>query len=697
VEMSSLDGLQRLLAERDCRSDEAAESLARGAVEADLSLPPPSASVPCSRSLWVPGAWQLRVLSAHHCGDSAIARCPGELREADHPGAPWPLLCPEYVGVRSAVVEVSSSLSGGAVASGPAGCLVYSFDSAGPGANLGLGAGCEVVAVDARGVDGSVLAHTPDGLPPSALRPAPRPPEEASARLVRLQQAVAALETALLAEVRPIDVLSVRCAGCEWGLLEHLSRRAPAALERVCGLAVELHLSQAAVNSSYDLFLLAAFQEEVVQRLGFRAWYRHSRPAVGRGEVHPLLVDAGFPAHVGVYELMLRRPGCGRPEPAPVRPALRQSWLPAGVSGFRDTYAHIAGANLTAAVLQRLSAVHSELLGPAVDLLRAAGFGRVIVYYDVGDSDNFLSAGLFAGAAQWDVRPARDCLREQDQWDFLLLTTGDEVVYGGLQGFVEAHSHRILAFQHHKFWTEPGVLRRNLYLTPAEREHLFVFPFIRLAAPLLPPGPGAGAASHSALPARLRAFAAEAEATGRFLQTQRALLLLGTLGDRRDLKLVNRVKDLPDVLRFLEQAPSHFVLNVAREVLDFAEVQGRFPLQSAALQDVSSEELRLLLEALPVPYIWVPVAPHSHYTRAFASSIAFAFAFRKVLVMPRHLAELYSLSAAVVHYEHSVTEVDWERADAERELLLARMVDWEAGQRVQNVLNLYKCISSNCS
>lgn len=702
VEGASLEALHRLLAERDCVSDEAGESLDRGGSRAKVGV---IAAVPCSRSLWAPGRWQLRQSQEQGHVGVVIVRCLGELiGEGPTPGGEhWPLVCPDHIpgmaeaAARTATVAVSEVTL--TVPEGEPGCVVYSFDSQGGGSVFG--SACEVVTVDAADADGSVPLFLPEGLPSSALRPPNTSADEATlqAREQRLQTSVAALVGALRSESRPVTALSVRCAGCEWVLLDHMARVAPDALEGVCGMALDLHMSTQHVNTSYDLYLLARFQEEFIERRGFRVWYRRAVPGQWPQEwprtgsaVHPLLADMGFPEDVESYELILRRPDCvpgdggDRAQSEDVPPAPTNSWLPAGLSGFRETHQFISGANLTVGVLQRLGTVHSELIGPMVELLREAGFGHVIVYFDVGAGDNFVAAGLFAGWESWDVRPARACLRERDQWDFLLMTTGDEVVYGGMQAFAQANADRILAIQHHKFWTEPAVLTKNLYLTPAEREHLFLFPFMTLTPAAVP----------ADLSPRMQLFAAEAEKTGQFLQSQQSVLLLGTVGDHRDLKLVNRVKDMPDVLRFLAHNASNFVLNIAREALDFGEALSQFPLQSALLEAVSSEELRLLLETLPVDFVWVPVAPHSHYTRAFASSIAFAFAFRKVLLMPRHLAELYGLSSAVVMYNTSLTEVDFGAATARRGQLLARMNDWERAQRVQNVINMYKCITSKC-
>ena len=85
--------------------------------------------------------------------------------------------------------------------------------------------------------------------------------------------------------------------------------RHPQALERVCTLIVELHVSRTLqMNSTADLRRMAAFWQLYVRRAGFRFWFLHANPGSEWDRHVPAeLTGLGLDRDTPCYEVGLHR------------------------------------------------------------------------------------------------------------------------------------------------------------------------------------------------------------------------------------------------------------------------------------------------------------------------------------------------------------------------------------------------------
>ena len=446
-----------------------------------------------------------------------------------------------------------------------------------------------------------------------------------------------------------------------------------------------------------DMRYMTSFMGSYIESRQFRLLYRRpvSGPAaVGNVSLHPLLRHLGFDFSLRGVEVVLQAAGhvpgwtnTGNSDPTlPAAisrtPSGGDNWFSGSarsLDSYADRHAYISEAGLTAAVLQVLPTIHTEVIGPAVRLLLDAGYSRVIVYYDrrAGDAVHLLD--LFEGSGEWDVRHPGRCFQESREWDHLLLVTGDEAYFRGIQAQVTLHADRILAIQHSAGWLAPRIIPKSLLLTPIHGRHLSLFPFIH---------PSRSWDSSSVTP--------RMEGLSEWCRRRLTLLVLGSVGEAPGPgETYTKYKDTRDILAFLSQSVQHTVINVAKEVADYVSVMQEYPDRALFFHNVSYTDLRFILETPTLRYVWIPVRRDSYYAlgTSFASSLAFAFGFRKVLVLPRFMAALYGLEHVAITYNQSVVEVQFN--PAREQARLRGMQQWEDRMRVNNVMNMHACMESN--
>ena len=339
---------------------------------------------------------------------------------------------------------------------------------------------------------------------------------------------------------------------------------------------------------------------------------------------------------------------------------------------------HISGLNLTMGILQGDPTIHSEVLAPLVELSYAAGFKHVIVYNDFNayeESKRNTLVGVIESSKSWDIQLCKNSMKEVPDWDFLFFVTGDEAYrFHAVLNTTVKYPDRVIAIHHHPHWETPDVFKRYLFLTPIKGRHRGIFPFFTLH------------------PNEIFSVSTGYSDVVHHPRYQRSLLLLGSIGENSPVASNvegRKSKDREDIIRYLKKDSNNYVVNIARD--SFHSVVKEFPLQTMGIENIPTREV--LYFTSYANYIWIPVMDGSAYlTGTFASSISYAFAFKKVLVMPKRLSRFYGLEGVVIDYEHSVTEVNFSNVD--RSALIQRMHMWEHGQRIQNTMNLYRCLFS---
>ena len=179
-----------------------------------------------------------------------------------------------------------------------------------------------------------------------------------------------------------------------------------------------------------------------------------------------------------------------------------------------------------------------------------------------------------------------------------------------------------------------------------------------------------------------------------YSQTFRLLLLLGEimtpLADMYKDHSNYKLKDIIDMENILKHDESVLLLAVNRVPDYFEIIMGKFPHQTFALREIDTA--RYVETINTAPYIWIPITKNSSYmTGVFTSTISVGLAFRKVLIMPRHLSKLFGLNGAVVEYQESICEVDF---DAINHVEILRRLDaWVRARSIQNTINFVNILN----
>lgn len=492
------------------------------------------------------------------------------------------------------------------------------------------------------------------------------------------------------------------CMGCELNVFPFLNRYVPNVLEHMDDVILKLDLEallEADVSS--HLKRIALLYDEILKNPYFKIWYRRLLEpdsfTNGRSDLHSALNFFGISPGRCKYELGLHRV---RENSIKVDESKEQiltmkknktinvfANFPQSMNNFREFYMAVSGSNLTFALLQNDPAIHSETIGPYVELLKSAGIKRIIIYYDLYYPNTTRPVELtvlptFHGFDSWDIRPSERCVRETDQWDYLVLITGDETYRRSW--VVDAIRHipeRLLAIHHHPKWLIPDLFPRVMFLTPTLSRQRWFFPFFHFPENFHPP------LDLSFMPLVIQEKFSE------------ALFLLGSIGTLEH-NIISpegaKYKDILDIQRFLRNDETNVILYCAKEEMHMSSIlpmTSEFPKQVAAFVNLNSFEISHLIRFSK--YLWIPIPKDSIYmTGCFVSSLSFGFAYRKVMIMPRHISELYGLQGAVVEYNTSILEINLSAID--EKAILKRMDAWERAQRIQNIMNFYKCMSTNC-
>jgi hypothetical protein len=119
----------------------------------------------------------------------------------------------------------------------------------------------------------------------------------------------------------------------------------------------------------------------------------------------------------------------------------------------------------------------------------------------------------------------------------------------------------------------------------------------------------------------------------------------------------------------------------------------KYPGQTFGFRDVSTDEYSAIISN--AQFIWIPIAKQSLYMKGtFTSTLSVGLGFRKILIMPRYLSELYHLAGVVLEYEKSINEIDFDNID--RDGILARLDKWMYARTIQNSLNFMTCFLTTC-
>lgn len=735
--LSTIDSLyhfQRFLSDRDCLNDQASISLRKylsnhfsesmahfwqgpyWGVWRDVN----SALVPCDTSTWVEGRWHVQPMWGHSFKETSLARCPGEIVETRYStcspaaglqfqcGVNWSLRCAEFWKVRAPITPSS-----------PAQCLVYSFGIANEWDfedNSAREMNCEVHAFDpAADMLDVHLAHrqpnvyfhhlglSGNGTVESTALLSNQVYGEYSGRMMALDDIMSLLGHSN----RKIDVLKIDCEGCEWAALHDIATRSPHLLDNVCNIYIEVHISTTlGMNSIEQIHLMGKFYDEYIKKHGFRLWYRHTSAGHPHDRtLHPLLREMGFSPYVCCYEIGLYQPKClqesGGDSLSAAHTAnepLDNSLVPthtskydlfdqlAGLGSFVEKHQLISRSNLTIAIAQCEGYIHSEVIAPFVDLMREAGFSRIILYNDAFDDfsvpvgerklrrDSMLL--LSEEWKEWDIRPADKLFEESNEWDYLLVLTSSDIYryWPKHVAGIQKNKNRVVAIHHHSVWRVKDLFPRYFYLTPRSGRSKFVFPFLRVVDDM-----EEGRRYSSVLDSLPDAA------------FDRCLGIIGSTGKPQEGIEFKKHKDIHDIEAYVANNTRNYVLNVARyETKIFAELVEKYPSQSGLFADVPMPYLHVIMSKLK--YVWLPVPRDSLYMDgSFSAAIALAFAFKKILVMPRELSRIYGFDGIVVDYDKSVLEIDFDNID--RESILRRMSIWERAQRIENVLSFYRSLT----
>ena len=527
------------------------------------------------------------------------------------------------------------------------------------------------------------------------------------------------------AEGSDVDLVKVDCNGCEWSVLTNWSVEYPKEIEKICNIATNLHVCPNKNMSNSDLFRemnkMAHFVNDYVLsgtfKLSYVRYHKEKYDFEGREsrdhrywKIFSVLEALQFDPSVCVYEVIFVNEKCltdrktSGVEYSQNKLLLQDPDRDVDIFGetfstmdnFAEMHRYLSLLNATVAVLSIEPNVHSEIIGPFVDLCYDLGFARVLVYYDIYDEELQSDAQfkyfprygsmvpVSMGWETWDIRPPEHCFLEKSDWHFLLMLTGDEIYKNNIWvERIKTIPNRILSLQHHPSWVVPSLYKKNMFLTPFEGHSRFVFPFLRISPHVFEIKSGyQNAIRYEQLPFELGQY----------------VLILGSIGDV-DLNTRHSVdrkyKDMHDIISFLEHSPQNKVVNVVKFSGDpFEKITTQYPSQAIMFFGIHSYDVVKI--ASRSRFLWVPVREDSLYLKgSFASSISFAFALGKILIMPRSLSNLYELHGCVVEYNTSITEVDLNSVD--QNSIKQRMIDWERAQRIQNVANVYKCFLSDDS
>ena len=300
-----------------------------------------NAPVPCNQSAWVEGVWQSFPMPYHCCNKgAALVKCPagtGNVIETPHSSScsrakalagkcedDSTLLCLPFLKGTLQKETVGGSSTNGVqnpIEQEQPPCLIYTFGIAGAWEFEDWAGGdalaCEVHAFDPTdkyrkqhqehqaknvhfhfwGLRGSKEAkkdfHTYGSLGGE-------------------MKTIGEIWTTLGHRGRQINAVKMDCEGCEWDSLVNFAENEAEALQNVCSIILEIHLSDTLQMKSFQqLKLMAKFWDLYIEKFGFRLWYLHSNPG-GRWDqgVNPLLVELGFEESTCCYEIALHKPGC---------------------------------------------------------------------------------------------------------------------------------------------------------------------------------------------------------------------------------------------------------------------------------------------------------------------------------------------------------------------------------------------------
>lgn len=742
IDAEHLKRVAEMLTDRDCIDTVALASYsnqllsyfdAAGILDDGESVDARHTTVPCNNMYWAEGVWHAQPRWTGPAKGSAVMKCSqGSLSFTDQrnysapDASPWEVYCESFwpaarrtcpvtaeeEGVRGEHDMMDDELNtvaneGVCAAQGEYSaadsCLLYVF---GPSGGLQYERamvsefGCHVHIFDSSfdnlspEVEGiKRFLHFHHVQLPGTLQPTGSGGDQSHFSVLPMSTIIKALGH----EDRILDI-KFDCNGCEWEALNDVYTNLPEAADLVRNVRIIMNVSSV---DRPRVLALSQFYRFFIESKKFKLWYRFESVQKSELIFDPIVRKTGFNPLVEVYDLIFHQSVV---VPTPEVLGITPDDAPAHISAsdiardkklkrlnilkpigslesFFDMYMHISALNLTVGILQGDPTIHSEVIAPLVELSYAVGFKHVIVYNDyIGYEESRKSTviGVLESSKRWDIRFCRESIMENSAWDFLVFVTGDEAYrFQPVLSTARKYPDRVLAIHHHPHWITPDVFKRYMFLTPVLGRHRAVFPFFSLE-----PNEDfsvENSFSHVVHDPRY----------------QHALLLLGSIGEASPEASGiegRKSKDRDDIIRYLTASEHNIVINIARD--SFKSIMTEFPRQTIAMEGVTTREVMFFTSH--VNFIWIPIPVGSTYlSGSFASSISYAFAFKKVLVMPKRLSSFYGLEGVVVEYENTVTEVDFSKVDISD--FKRRMVYWEDSQRIQNAMNFYRCLfSSKC-